>query len=178
MDQYLSPYSNLIFLTILLVVTAFSSSCNIIDSNSDSHIDFRNQMRISIEISDKEVEPGENFTATYSIRNLTGQPIYMTTTPPRFANAIVRKGGEIVEMVGKGSGGPGISGYHYLGVGKTLHGEFEVEARTRRLDLETQTIIYTPVEAGEYVLEISFNVWIINEETIRLPELERTFWVK
>ncbi len=164
--------------TILIIILVYGTSCTLVGSESGRYVDAGNQLRISLELNKTEIEPNKKLVATYTIRNISRSPVILTTSPPHIADAVTRKDGEIIPLVGTGSGGPGIFGYYYIGTGEKMVTEYVIEAKTSRFDFDTQSIIYTPAEKGAYALNLSANVGLINDQQIRVPEIEKLFWIK
>lgn len=156
----------------------FAAGCNTVGSDAEPYTDFRSQLRITLELSEREIEPGQPFTATLSMRNVTGQAVGLVSSPPRISDILVRQGGELVWIYGTASGGPGVFGQHIIEVGKTLVTDFELKATERRYDPETQTYSDVPLAPGDYVLHAILNVVYVNDELMRLPEMEVAFRVK
>lgn len=171
-------FRNIILALITAALLAAGFGCNTVGTDGDSFVNFRSQLRLSAELSERNLEPEQAFTATLQIRNVTGREIVLVTSPPRIADVIVRQNGELIWITGTMSGGPGIFGYHAVLPGQTYTETFAFEAVERRYDSETRTFYDVPLEPGEYDLHIIPNVGMVDDEQIRLPEIRKRFRVR
>ncbi len=69
--SYLGRFSILFIALILFLLSGFG--CKPIDSDPEASANFRSQLRIWLEISEKDISPDQEFSATLSIRNVTGR---------------------------------------------------------------------------------------------------------
>lgn len=165
-------------LLVLIGLLTLLTGCDTVGTDANPYVNFRSQLRLSAELSERNLEPEQAFTATLQIRNVTGREIVLVTSPPRIADVIVRQNGELIWITGTMSGGPGIFGYHAVLPGQTYTETFAFEAVERRYDSETHTFFYVPLEPGEYDLYFIPNVGMVDDEQVRLPEIRKTFRVR
>lgn len=125
-----------------------------------------------------EVEPGEAFTATYTIRNSRSEAVLLESSCSQPARGVVYQNDQEVNFTGSGSGCYTSIGTHNIAAGETLTRQWEVEAAIiikaypdgRPPDVE-------PAAPGHYVFRVTPDVFQINGAQAQLPAVEEAIEV-
>lgn len=164
----------LILITAALLITG--SGCNTVGADSDTVTAFHSKVRMSLELSERAVDPLGEITITVQLRNVTSQPVNMVTSVPVLFTFYVMQDETVIPFEGTLFLFPGIIGNREIAVGQTYTVTHKVTASLQQPDPETGQPI--PAPSGTYKLVAVPTVISINGEPGSLPELTQTFRVR
>lgn len=117
------------------------------------------------------VEPGGEFTVTYTIRNTRPESFRLESSCVAIARGIVYRNDREVALIGSGSGCFPSIATHEIARGDSLERRWRVRAGTHGVDPDTRQNI-TLAKSGRYVFRVEPDVFQINGEAARLPTLD------
>ncbi|WP_124245553.1 hypothetical protein [Cyclonatronum proteinivorum] len=152
------------------------TGCNTVGADSDTVTVWLNQLRVTMELSERAVAPGDELTVTIRLHNRSNQPLQLVTAKPVIAGYYVKQDDDIIPFEGTLLMLPGLIGNFEIGGSETLTFTHPITARLQQTDPETGEPV--PAQAGWYTLLAVPTIISINGEPGHLPELAQTFRVR
>ena len=164
-------------ISIFIAIFALMLGCDMLDQSSNSSSSI-NDFDFDLDIDPTHINHDGEITAVYSIRNNTSQTVEMVSGCTQFARGIVYKGDQIIGLKGSADGCFTAISTHEIAAGENLEFEWQVKPFTVRFFPDDREPDTTFAEPGEYTFTVSPDVFEINGEEARLPEVENTFVIE
>ncbi|MEX0662942.1 MAG: hypothetical protein WEA58_02180 [Balneolaceae bacterium] len=162
---------NSIFIAIFII----TSGCDMIDQSSKSS---NNDFNIDLDINPTHINHDGEITAIYSIRNNTSQTVEMVSGCTQLARGIVFKDDQVIGLNGSADGCFTAISTHEIAAGENLEFEWQIKPFSVRFYPDDREPDTTFADSGKYVFTVKPDVFEVNKEQKRLPELERTFVIE
>jgi hypothetical protein len=134
-------------------------------------------MQLSVDRT--KIRPGEEFTATYSIRNARPESVQLKSLCSALARGVVYRSGHEVRLVGSSSGCRTAIGTHLIAAGQTVEWQWRVRAAViLRAYPDGREPDVALAEAGQYVFRVEPDVFQVDGVDLQLPTQELRFAVQ
>lgn len=157
---------------VFIFIFAVIVSCDAVNESPKSTID---DIAFDLEITPHYITHTGVLNAVYTIQNNSGQTIEMVSGCTELATGIVSKEEQVIGLIGSGDACYTAISTHEIPPGEKFEYEWHIkpfEIRYYPDDREPDT---TFADLGEYTFTVIPQVYEINKEQGKLPELERTF---
>ena len=156
---------------ISLVILNFSG-CSIFSNDSDLNPEFE----VSVESS--EIDPGESFNVTLSVKNPSNNTISFSTSCQEFAGLFTYKSNELVNFSGNNTGCARMINTYELEPRESISFNWDLVASIVEWNSETTSTDTTYAGPGEYVLQVRLNTESVNGQELEKNQFEKTLLVQ
>lgn len=125
------------------------------------------------------IERGEEFGATFWIRNTRSEPIHLESLCNALARGVVYRNGHEVGFIGSGSGCRTAISTYNIAAGETLKWQWQVKAAIiLRAYPDGREPDMALAEPGQYIFQVEPDVYRINGAEAQLPKMEQRILVR
>jgi hypothetical protein len=137
-----------------------------------------NRLETQLSVDRTDVTPGEEFIATYSIRNTRAESVRLESSCTAIAKGVVYRNSQEVEFVGSGSGCYPAIGVHEIAAGEAIEWQWKVKAAVVLWVYPDGRQDIALAEPDQYLFRVEPDVFRISEADAQLPALDLRVDVK
>jgi len=172
------PYKSSLLLPALVVLSACAMDMLSPNEQAPAYA-LSNGLEMQLSIDPTEIGPGEEFTATYSVRNTRAESVRLESLCNALAKGVVYRNSEEVGFVGSGSGCRTAISTYDIAAGETLEQRWRVKAAIiLRAYPDGREPDIALAESGQYIFRAEPDVYSINGAKAKFPKVEQRIVVR